>query len=679
MTRRPDAALTRRVDWLIRELDRHARLYYREDAPEISDAEYDELFRELSGIERAHPELARTDSPTLRVGPPPAEGFAPVQHRVPMLSLENAMSAEDLAAFDERVRRMLATPDPVEYLGEPKLDGAAIELVYEHGRLSVGSTRGDGRTGEDVTANLRPVPAIPLVLREQQHPPPARLSVRGEGEHPLAAFERLNRERLARGLEPFANPRNAAAGSLRQLHDVDVGRLRSLAFFAYAVGEGLPRDVATQAGVLALLESWGLPVTPERALCADVGAAADYHEALRERRETLPIEIDGSVFKLNRLDLQVELGSLPRAPRWAIAFKFPPQQRNSRVEAIEVQVGRTGALTPVAKLAPVQVGGVTVTSASLHNEDEIARKDVRVGDTVVVQRAGDVIPQIVKVVLEKRPPGAQPWRMPEHCPVCASEAVRLEAEAVRRCPNLDCPAQLKNNLLHLAGRGALDVDGLGEKLVDQLVDQGLVRRISDVFRLEEDALAKLERMGPRSAANLVAALERARTTTLPRLLVALGIRHVGETVAVALATHFGDLDELLAASREELEATPGIGPTIAESVFRFFADPRNRAELERLRELGVRWPRAAARRRRGDGPLVGRSFVITGTLPQLTREEAKQKIEAAGGRVVASVSKQTDYVLAGEAPGTKLRKAQELGIAVIDEAELLRLVGDAPG
>jgi DNA ligase (NAD+) len=676
-TRRSDDALARRVDRLIRELERHARLYYLEDAPEISDAEYDELFRELAAIETAHPELARPDSPTRRVGPPPAEGFAPVAHRVPMLSLENAMSLEDLEAFDERARRMLASPDPIEYLGEPKLDGAAIELVYEHGRLAVGSTRGDGRTGEDVTANLRPVAAIPLVLREAARPWSVRLSVRGEVVLPLVAFERLNRERLARGEEPFANPRNAAAGSLRQLHDVDLERLRSLAFFAYAVGEGLPRDVATQADVQACLEDWGFPVTPEREVCADVRAAAAYHAALLGRRERLPIEIDGTVFKVNRLDLQAELGELPRAPRWAIAFKFPPQQRNTIVEAIEVQVGRTGALTPVAKLAPVRVGGVTVTSASLHNEDEVARKDVRVGDTIVVQRAGDVIPQVVKVVRTRRPRGAQPWRAPERCPVCGSAAVRLEGEAVRRCPNLDCPAQLKNNLLHLAGRGALDVDGLGEKLVDQLVDQGLVRRVSDVFRLDADLLAKLERMGAKSAANLVASLERARETTLARLLFALGIRHVGETVAEALAAHFGELDALVAASREEIEAAPGIGPTIAESVYRFFADERNRAELARLRELGVRWPVASARPRRADGPLAGRTLVLTGTLPHLEREEAKRRIQAAGGRVAASVSKKTDFVVAGEAPGSKLQRAQELGIAVIDEAELLRRLGEA--
>jgi DNA ligase (NAD+) len=676
-TRRSDDAPARRVDRLIRELERHARLYYLEDAPEISDAEYDELFRELAAIEAEHPELARPDSPTQRVGPPPAEGFAPVTHRVPMLSLENAMSPEDLQAFDERVRRMLASPDPVAYLGEPKLDGAAIELVYERGRLVVGSTRGDGRTGEDVTANLRPVAAIPLALREAERPWPARLSVRGEVVLPLAAFERLNRERLRRGEEPFANPRNAAAGSLRQLHDVDVERLRSLAFFAYAVGEGLPRGVATQAEVQACLEAWGLPVTPEREVCPDLAAAADYHARLLGRRERMPIEIDGTVFKVNRLDLQAELGELPRAPRWAIAYKFPPQQRNTVVEAIEVQVGRTGALTPVAKLAPVRVGGVTVTSASLHNEDEVTRKDVRVGDTVVVQRAGDVIPQVVMVVRGKRPPGARAWRAPEHCPVCGSGAVRLEGEAVRRCPNLDCPAQLKNNLLHLAGRSALDVDGLGEKLVDQLVDRGLVRRLSDVFRLDADELAKLERMGPKSAANLVAALARARETTLARLLSALGIRHVGETVAEALAAHFGDLDALLAASREEIEAAPGIGPTIAESVFRFFADERNRAELARLRELGVRFPVAAARARRADGPLAGRTLVLTGTLPRLGRDEAKRRIEAAGGRVAASVSKKTDFVVAGEAPGSKLTRAQELGIAVIDEAELLRRLGEA--
>ena len=667
--------VAQRIQALVRDLNRHNRLYHLEDAPEISDAEYDELYRELVELERRHPELAQPDSPSRRVGAPPASGFEPYTHRVPMLSLENAMDAEALEAFDARLRRQLGSEEPIAYLGEAKLDGAAIELVYEDGKLAVAATRGDGRTGEDVTANVRKAGEIPLVLARGSRTHPKRASVRGEVVLPIRAFERLNRRRLERGEEPFANPRNAAAGALRQLHDLDKERLRALAFFAYGLSEGVPAEVATQAELVEVLADWGLPVNPEHAVCPDLAEARAWHEQLRARRDRLGIEIDGSVFKVNRLDLQVELGELPRAPRWAIACKFPPQQRNTLVEGIGVNVGRTGALTPVAKLRPVRVGGVTVSNASLHNEDEVARKDVRVGDTVVVQRAGDVIPQVVKVVLSRRPAGTRPYRMPEACPVCGTRAVRLEGEAVRRCPNLDCPAQLKNNLRHLAGRGALDIDGLGEKLIEQLVDQGRLTRLSDVFTLDAASLASLERMGEKSAANLVAALERARDTTLPRFLIALGIRHVGGTVAELLAGHFGDLDPLVEASREEVEAVPGVGPTIAESVERFFADPGNRAEVERLRELGVRWPKSTPRPPPGQGPLAGKAFVLTGTLPSLSRDEARRRIEAAGGRVVSSVSKKTDYVLAGEAPGSKLARAEELEIPVIDEAELLRLLG----
>jgi DNA ligase (NAD+) len=483
----------------------------------------------------------------------------------------------------------------------------------------------------------------------------------------------MNEARLAREEEPFANPRNAAAGALRQLREIDRRRLGALELRAYAVAEGLPASVRTQMGVLAQLAAWGFGVSPECAACEDVEAAIAYHAHLRERRDRLPIEVDGTVFKVDRLDLQAEIGELPRSPRWAIAFKFPPQQAQTVVEAIEVQVGRTGALTPVAKLRPVQVGGVSVSSASLHNQDEVERKDVRTGDTVVVQRAGDVIPQIVEVVKEKRPAHTRPFHLPEQCPVCQAASVRLEGEAVTRCPNLDCPAQLKNNVLHFASRGALDVDGLGEKIVDQLVEQGLVRRPSDVFTLDAATLAKLERMGEKSAANLEAALARARETTLTRVLIALGIRHVGSGVAELLAAHFGDMNALVEASQEELEAVPGIGPTIAESVARFFADRHNRAEVERLQSLGVRWPKAARRRAR-TGPLAGKTLVLTGGLAGMTRDEARERITAAGGHVATSVSKKTDYVVAGEEPGSKLQRAQELGIAVIDEAELARLL-----
>ncbi len=669
----------RRAAELRREITRHNRLYYLEDAPAVSDAEWDAMFHELRGLEERFPELVTPDSPTQRVGAPPAEGFETVEHRVPMLSLDNAMNADDMRAFDLRVRRILGDEDEtVAYTGEPKLDGASLELVYEDGKLAVGATRGDGRVGEDVTSNLRHVWSIPFELAAAETAPPARVSVRGEVLIPLAAFRRLNEARRERGEEPFANPRNAAAGALRQLHEVDKARLGALEFRAYALEEGLPAGTRTQMEILALLRAWGFEVSDESERCEDVEAAVAFHERMQGLRDALPVEVDGTVFKLDRLDLREEVGSLARAPRWAIAFKFPPQQAETVILGIEASVGRTGALTPVAKLEPVHVGGVTVSNASLHNQDEIDRKDVRVGDTVVIQRAGDVIPQVVRVVMEKRKnKRARKWKLPKRCPVCDHEAVRLEGEVVTRCPNLDCPAQLKTNLRHLAGRGALDVDGLGEKLVDQLVEGGHVRRLSDLFALEEETFLGLERMGEKSAKNLVAALETAKDTTLPRFLIALGIRHVGGTVADVLAGAFGDLDPLLEASEERLCVIDGVGPIIAESLARFFADERNRAEVARLRELGVRWPKEAPRKS-GEGPLAGKSFVLTGTLPDWSREEAKQKIEAAGGRMTSSVSKKTDYVVAGASPGSKLRKAETLEIPVLDQAGLEALLTAEP-
>jgi DNA ligase (NAD+) len=500
---------------LTRELNRHNRLYYAADAPEISDAGYDRMLRELLELERLHPELVQPDSPSQRVGAPPATGFVSVPHRVPMLSLDNAMSHDELVAFDERVRRTLGTEGPVTYIGEPKVDGAGVELVYENGILTVGSTRGDGLVGEDVTANLRQSHSVPLRLDDSVRKVPKRVSVRGEIALPLAAFERQNASRRERELDAFANPRNAAAGSLRQLHDIDTARLRALAFIAYAVGEGLPREVATQAEVIELLSAWGFEVSAEIRTCRGVDEVRAYHEHMLAIRSDQPIEIDGTVIKVNQLSLQAELGELSRSPRWAIACKFPPQQETTTVVAIEVQVGRTGALTPVAKLDPVHVGGVTVTSASLHNQDEIERKDVRVGDTVVVQRAGDVIPQIVSVVMAKRRGRPRKFRLPARCPVCEAETVRLDDEVVTRCPNIDCPAQLKNNLRHLASRGALDVEGLGEKIVEQLVDQSLVRRLSDLFDLDAATLAGLDRMGAKSATNLAQSLADARSTAGP--------------------------------------------------------------------------------------------------------------------------------------------------------------------
>ncbi|MBW2315962.1 MAG: NAD-dependent DNA ligase LigA [Deltaproteobacteria bacterium] len=670
------ASAGRRAAALRAEITRHNRLYYQQDAPELSDAEWDALLRELRELEERFPALVVPDSPTQRVGAPAAEGFDSVEHRVPMLSLDNAMNEDDMRAFDLRVRRILGDEDEVvAYAGEPKLDGASLELVYEKGTLVTGATRGDGRTGEDVTANLKHVWSIPFELAGDAAPS-GRVSVRGEVMLPLAAFQRLNEARRERGDEPFANPRNAAAGSLRQLHQVDKQRLGALEFRAYAVEEGVPAGVRSQIEVLERLRAWGFAVSEESRRCDDVEAAIAYHAEVLVAREAMPVEVDGTVFKLDRLDLREEVGTLARAPRWAIAFKFPPQQAETVVVGIETSVGRTGALTPVAKLKPVFVGGVTVSNASLHNQDEIDRKDVRVKDSVVVQRAGDVIPQVVRVVREKRKnKSARKWRLPKKCPVCGHEAVRLEGEVVTRCPNIDCPAQLKTNVRHLAGRGALDVDGLGEKLVEQLVDAGHVKRLSDVFTLDAETLLRMERMGEKSAENLVAALERAKETTLPRFLISLGIRHVGGGVADVLAGAFGDLDPLLGASQERLEVVDGVGPILAESVVRFFGDERNRAEVERMRELGVRWPKEAPRKS-GEGPLAGKAFVLTGTLPDWSRDEAREKIEAAGGRVTSAVSKKTDYVVAGEGAGSKLKKAEQLEIEVLDQATLEKLLSE---
>jgi DNA ligase (NAD+) len=666
----------RRAEQLAAELRRHDALYYQQDRPEISDAEYDALRRELTALEDEFPDLLGADSPSRQVGAPPASGFETFAHLTPMLSLDNAMDADELRAFDQRVRRLLGREEPLTFVGEPKLDGSGVELIYRDGKLERGLTRGDGQTGEDVTPNLRHVPTVPDALKSGGAPIPEVASVRGEVVLPRAEFAALNDARLAREEEPFANPRNAAAGSLRQIHNVDLDRLGSLEFRAYSLPIGAPDGARTQWQILETLASWGLVVSPESRICDGIDEAIALHEALLAARGDMRIEIDGTVFKVNEIDLQEELGSVSRAPRWAIAYKFPPEQATTVVEGIEAQVGRTGALTPVAKLRPVHVGGVTVSNTSLHNQDEIDRKDVRVGDTVVIQRAGDVIPQLVRVVMEERLRAARAgqaftrYRLPGHCPVCGADTVRLEGESVTRCPNLDCPAQLKNNLRHLASRGALDVDGLGEKLVDQLVEAGLVGRLSDLFTLEAEALEGLERMGKKSAANLIASLERARETTLARFLIALGIRHVGETVAETLARHFGDLDPLMEASIEQIEAVEGIGPTIAESVSRFLADDGNRAEIARLRELGVRWEPVPADDATGaEGALTGLSFVLTGTLG-VPRGEVKARIEAAGGKVVGSVSKKTDYVVAGESAGSKLDKANALGIPVLDEAGL---------
>jgi DNA ligase (NAD+) len=676
-------ALRQRVQELHRLLHHHAWRYYVLDDPQIPDAEYDRLFRELQDIEAAHPELVTPDSPTQRIGGKPLEQFASVRHAVPMLSIrtETDTGASAAEAFDARVRRELGLrPDdpPVEYAAEPKFDGLAINLRYEQGVLVLGATRGDGEVGEDVTQNIRTIGQIPLRLPDGV---PPVLEVRGEVYMRRDAFEALNARQRERGEKTFVNPRNAAAGAVRQL-DPAVAAARPLSFFAYGLGEVTPGVVQlpTHAQWLQQLKAWGLPVCEHVAVVRGAQELAAYHRRMGALRDSLPYDIDGVVYKVNRLDWQQRLGFVTREPRWAVAHKYPPQEELTTVLAIDVQVGRTGKLTPVAKLAPVFVGGVTVTNATLHNEDEARRKDVRVGDTVIVRRAGDVIPEIVGVLSERRVGNPAPFTMPSHCPVCGSAVVREEGETEHRCSGgLFCPAQRKQALLHYAQRRALDIEGLGEKLVDQLVDRELVKTLPDLYRLDPGVLAGLDRMGEKSAQNLVDALQKSKQTTLPRFLYGLGIRHVGEATARDLARHFGTLDAIMAASVDELLQVPDVGPVVAQSIRTFFDQPHNREVVERLRQpepqgCGVHWdegvppPRAAQ-------PLAGKTFVLTGTLPTLSRDQAKALLEAAGAKVAGSVSKKTDYVVAGEQAGSKLDKAHELGVPVIDEAALRALLG----
>jgi DNA ligase (NAD+) len=653
------------------EIERHNHAYYVLDAPTIPDAEYDRLFRELVELEQAHPELATPDSPTQRVGGTPLAEFGQVQHRVPMLSLNNAFSAEEAAAFDRRCREGLGL-DEVEYAVEPKFDGLAITLIYEDGVFAQGATRGDGFTGEDVTANLRTVKSIPLRLPAGA---PARLEVRGEVLMYRAEFEKLNRRQRERGEKEFANPRNAAAGSLRQL-DSRITARRPLRFFAYGVADVAaihPAPVA-HAETMDRLAAWGFPVATERAVVRGAAGLAAYYERIGAARPGLPYDIDGVVYKVNGLAEQDRLGFVSRAPRFAVAHKFPAEEALTTVEAIEVQVGRTGAITPVARLAPVFVGGVTVTNATLHNEDEVRRKDVRIGDTVIVRRAGDVIPEVVAIVPERRPILAPEFHMPKRCPVCGSAVEKPEDEAIARCTGgLFCPAQRKQALLHFASRRAMDIEGLGDKLVEQLVDNAIVKTPADLYKLGLLALANLERMAEKSAANILAAIEKSRATTLARFIYALGIRNVGEATAKDLARHFGGLDALMGADEARLQQVPDVGPVVAASIARFFAEPHNVEVIEQLRAAGVHWvegePQATVA-----SVIAGKTFVLTGTLPTLTREAAKELIEARGGKVAGSVSKKTDFVVAGVEAGSKLDKAQQLGVTILDETQFLELI-----
>jgi DNA ligase (NAD+) len=658
-----------RVAELRDQLNYHNYRYYVLDDPVVSDAEFDRLLAELMRLEETYG-LATPDSPTQRVGAQPLDKFETVRHRQPMLSLENAFSEAEVFEFDERLKRFLRTTEEFPYVLEPKMDGCAVELIYEHGRLTVGSTRGDGYRGENVTQNLKTIHTIPLGLLTETEPAPELLEVRGEVYMDLEEFKEYNAERLARGEPAFANPRNAAAGSLRQL-DPKITAARPLKIYCYGVGEVLGRGFDSQWEVLQTLQRWGLRVNPLIEQGQGIEAAIAYHQTLEHERHGLPYEIDGMVIKVDSLALQERLGAKARSPRWALAYKFAATQATTKVLAIEVNVGRTGAVTPMARMEPVEVGGVTVSRATLHNEDEVARKDVRVGDTVLVQRAGDVIPEVVKIILEERPNGAEPFQMPKRCPVCDTELVRPEGEKVTRCPNPDCFGARTRGIQHFAGKSAMDIDGLGEKIVQQLVEVGLVKDVSDLYRLTAGDLMPLERFAEKSAQNIINAIENSKKPQLWRLINALGIRFVGEATAQLLARHFETLEKLMAASEADLLHVEGVGEQVASSIREFFDNERNRVLIKRLQDSGVRGLPPEAR---AASPLGGKTFVFTGGLPNLSREEAKALVTAQGGKVTSSVSARTDYVVAGADPGSKLAKARELGVTVLEEAEFRELL-----
>ncbi len=659
-----------RVDELRAEIERHNRSYHTLDDPQIPDSEYDRLMRELQGLEAQHPELLTPDSPTQRVGSEPLSSFASVAHKVPMLSLDNAFSEQEMIDFDRRVRERLKSDQEIEYIAEPKLDGLAVSLRYEGGVLVQAATRGDGRQGEDVTHNVRTIATLPLRLSGSGWP--QVLEVRGEVFMPRAGFEEMNRRAREAGEKEFANPRNAAAGSLRQL-DSKVTAQRPLALFCYGFGEISDAPLApTHSESIAMLGKWGLPVSPELQLVSGIGACIAYYQKLEQRRDSLGYDIDGVVFKVDRLDLQQRLGFVSRAPRWAIAQKFPAQEEMTRLLDIDVQVGRTGAITPVARLEPVTVAGVTVTNATLHNADEVERKDLRIGDSVIIRRAGDVIPQVVKVVLDRRPAGSKPFEMPQRCPACGSELMRDADAAVWRCSGgLYCPAQLKESIKHFASRSAMDIEGLGDKLIEQLVDRGVLASPADLYDLQPEQLAELERMGEKSANNIVQALEASKQTTLPRFLYALGIREVGEATANSLAMHY-DLEEIMQEeSAEALQQIPDIGPVVAQHIITFFRQPHNRETIDRLVGSGIYWPEVE--RAGEDRPLDGKTIVLTGSLSR-SRAEVKEHLQSLGAKVSGSVSKKSDYVIAGEDAGSKLKKAEELGVTILNEDELTELL-----
>jgi len=661
-------ALKKRVDKLREEIEYHNYRYYILDQPEISDAQYDRLMRELEKIEEEYPELHSPNSPTQRVGAPPLEAFEIVRHSIPMLSLANAFDESEARDFDKRVKKFLGSAADVEYVAEPKLDGLAVELVYERGQFIVGSTRGDGVNGENITQNLRTIKTIPLQLIRKEVPAPERLEIRGEVIIQISKFKELNRRREETDEPPFANPRNAAAGSVRQL-DSKITRKRPLEIYCYGLGEVRGRTFKTQWEILKTLSKWGLRINPHIERCRNIDKVLEYYHEMGEKRETLPYEIDGIVIKVDRLDLQTRLGEISRSPRWALAFKFQPKQETTKILDIIVQVGRTGALTPVAVMKPVKVGGVEVSRATLHNQDEIEKKDVRVGDSVVIQRAGDVIPEVVQVVTSKRTGKEKKFEMPSKCPVCDADVIK--EEATHRCIGLDCPAQLKGRIKHFASKRAMDIEGLGVKLIDQLVDKGLVKDVADIYYIKKEELTALERMADKSAQNIIDAIEKSKTKPLSKFLYALGIRHVGETTAEDLARQFTRLDGFFHLSGEDLMEVEGIGPEVAASVVQFFRDKKNRESIDRLKKAGVKVIEPKIKEK---GKLAGKAFVFTGALKEIGRDEARNLVESLGGMTVSSVSKKVDFVVVGEDPGSKFDKAKELGIKILTEEEFRKLI-----
>jgi DNA ligase (NAD+) len=661
----------RRIEELRKELNHHNHQYYVLDSPVVSDAEYDRLMRELEGLEAGYPDLITPDSPTQRVGAKPLDQFSSVAHTMLMLSLANAMSAEEVIDFDKRVRKLLDVSD-VEYVMEVKIDGLAVELVYEKGLFILGSTRGDGYTGEDITQNLRTIRAIPMrLMTGHDIPVPERLEVRGEVYMGKKEFEELNRKRAEAGEPLFANPRNAGAGTVRQL-DSRITAGRNLNMFAYAPGRMTGASVETHFQFLDYLKKWGFRVNPLARLCRGVDEALAYYHRIETMRDGIPYEIDGAVIKVNRFDYQARLGAVSRSPRWAIAYKFEAQEETTIIEDITVSVGRTGAITPVAVLKPVTVGGVEVSRATLHNEDEIRRKGIMIGDTVIVRRAGDVIPEVVKAIGEKRTGQERPFTMPENCPVCGETVVRPPGEAVTRCININCPAQIKGSIEHFASKRAMDIDGLGVKLIEQMVDKGVIRDVSDLYYLSKETVMGLERMAEKSAQNIIEAIEASRERSFGRFIYGLGIRNVGEHISGLLAERHQDIDRLASATEEELMAIPEIGPEVASSIVSFFRDEKNLQTIRRiLDKVTIEYSKPNAR------GLEGLTFVFTGSLQAMAREEARTKVEALGARTASSISKKVDYVVAGEEAGSKLDKAANLGLKILTEKEFLDLLKSA--